>query len=215
MCVFANLAGFWPAVDRTQEEVWAVDDYEDQKRSTPIRWCDTADENNKTIHSLMQWHSIAPPPIDSRSGAGGTTAPYDGEITLEMMEIVFDILIRHSGEEQECICAIWGGFGNLDHLRGVTRIEGIGQQEHILFNASLGAVRDQWSIVLKHYLEPSGLTPQVIWPTSRDWYYTVPFEMHSSYFGGPDDMAAKIRDASALETYDVFPGDNIWKDDVN
>ena len=204
----------WEGVARTPEETMAVDDFEDRKRATPVRWCDVAKENDRQMDGQTAWRSIVPSPMkmsgyDTRRGYGGIAAPYEGEITLEMMEILFDILMRHSGGKQECICAFWEGFGTFDHVRGVRRLEGIGQGVHLLFKASLAAVRDQWALVLKHVSERSGLTPQAMWPTTRDWYYTIPFEMHSSYFGADPELAAEIRNAPGLETYDVFAGDKI------
>ena len=206
---------YWQAVSRTKQESWGVDDVENRKRSTPVRWRDIAEQNGKTVHRLMQWWSIAPPSIDVRSGNSGFSAPYDGELTLEMVETLFDILIRHSGEEQECICAFWEGFGIFDRFPASIRVEGIGQQGHILFNASLAAVRDQWCLVLQHAREPSGLTPQAVWPISCDWYYAVPFEMYSSYFGGAARIVAEILSEPSLETDKALPGDNLWQDEIN
>ena len=106
---------------------------------------------------------------------------------------------------------VLGRLRTLDHLRRArnTRVEGIGQQGYFLFNASLAAVRDQWWAALKHRWETVGLAPNALWPESQDWYYAVPFEHCSSYFGGPADLVADIRKAPGLETYEVFPDDNI------
>lgn len=206
----------WQEVVRTEEDILNVDDYDDRKRSTPVRWHDVARRAGKTIHREMQWWSIAPDSmIDTRTGRGGMSPPYEGEITLRMAECLFDILVRHSGEDEECICAFWEGFGILRNVPDNIRVEGIGQQGHVLFHASLGAVRDQWRLVLKYPRGLSGLTPQAVWPVSRDWYYAVPFEMHSSYFAGPAELIAEIRADTRLETMEALPGDSVWHDRLN
>ncbi len=184
----------------------AVHDDDYRKRSSPVRWREVAGENGRAVHRLMKWYSIDP----ARNGPSRFVPPEEGQITTEMVEILFDIFVRHSGEDQECICAVWDGFGNVDHLQDITtRVEGIGQQGHYLLSASLTAVRDQWLLVQRHAQFPYGLTPNAVWPVTKDWYYAVPFEMRSSYFGGSAVMADEIRDAPGLETYEVFPGDDI------
>lgn len=206
----------WQAVGRSEVERLSVDDYEDRKRSTPVRWREVAHHRSRAIHREMQWWDIAPDSmIDTRSGRGGLSPPYDGEITLDMAECLFDILVRHSGENEECICAFWEGFGILRNVPDSIRVRGIGQQEHVLFHASLGAVRDQWRLVLKYARESSGLTPQAVWPVTRDWYFAVPFEMQSSYLGGSAELIGEIRSEERLETLEALPGDNLLHDNVD
>jgi hypothetical protein len=208
---------FWPAIDPGDNKTWAdlAAGLVDHKKSTPVRWCDTAEKNGHIVHRLMQWHAITPP--IPKPGDAGISAPLEGDITVEMVEILFDVLIRHSGEDQECICAFWEGHGTHDHFKRArnTRVEGIGQQSYFLFNASLAAVRDQWWVALKHRWETGGLAPNALWPESQDWYYAVPFERSSSYFGGPAGLVTDIREAPGLETYEAFLDDNIWRDEIN
>ncbi len=206
----------WQEVVRTEEERLKVDDYEDRRRSTPVRWRDVARQADKTIHREMQWWAIAPHSmIDTRSGQGGLSPPYDGEITLDMADSLFDILVRYSGEDEECVCAFWEGFGILGDVPERIRVQGIGQQHHVLFHASLGAVRDQWCLVMKHAREPAGLTPQAVWPASRDWYLAVPFDLKSSYFGGSVELAEEIQSEDRLETIEALPGDSLSHDSIN
>lgn len=206
----------WQEVVRTEAERGKVDDYDDRRRSTPVRWRDVARQGGKIIHREMQWWSIAPHSmIDTRSGRGGFSPPYDGEITLGMAESLFDVLVRQSGEDEECICAFWEGFGILNDVPDRIRVQGIGQQHHVLFHGSLGAVRDQWCLVMRHAREPRGLTPQAVWPVSRDWYLAVPFDLNSSYFAGSLDMAAEMQSEDSLETIEALPGDSLWHDSIN
>jgi len=206
---------FWKEESRTELERGEVDDLENKKRSTAVPWKDVAELNGKIAHRSMQWWAIAPTSIDVRSGCSGYSAPHEGELTLEIIEPIFEILIEFGGEDQECICAIWEGYGNLDSLPKDTRIEGLGQQGYYLFNVTLGALRDQWRLVLKHAHESAGLTPQAIWPITKDWYYAIPFEMYSSYFGGPNAISEQILTLSGIESLTALPGDNLWIDEFN
>lgn len=164
----------------------------------------------------MQWGAIAPSSIvHTRGGQAGVSPPNDGEITLEMAQVLLNILVRNSGEEEVCICAFWEGFNLLGRVPDRIRVQGIGQQHHVLFSSSLGAVRDQWCLVLRHAREPRGLTPQAVWPVSRDWYLAVPFDLQSCYVGGSVRLTKEIRSADSLETFEAQTGDSLWHDGLN
>lgn len=207
----------WPALDPDDKAAWAelAAGRVDYRQATPVRWCDAAEESGREAHRLMQWYAIAP--SEQEPGTGGISAPLEYELTRDMVEILLDVLIRHSGRDQECICAFWEGYGRLDFLRqaGNTRIEGIGQQGYFLFNATLSAIRDQWWVALMHSHETGGLVPNALWPTSQDWYLAVPIGPTTPYFGGPFDLVSDIRRAPGLETYEAFLDDDIWHDPIN
>ena len=204
----------WQPVTRTAEQAASVDDYEEMKRATPDRWCDVAREQGKPVHREMQWGQVAPPPADTRKGEGGLTPPLEGETTPDILDGVFNVLIRHSGKDQACVCAFWEGFGKFDQTDAM-RIDGMGQGTHCLMSAQLEAIWTHWRGVLAESIDHSGYTPQAIWPTSEEWFFAVPFELHSSFFGGPNDMASEIGRSTLLETYEVFAGDTFLGQKTN
>lgn len=209
-------AWLWQEVDPEDSETFSkiASGWYGHENATPIRWDDVAKETETIAHGRMQWYSIAPPKVEP--GDAGVSYPIEYEITQEMVETLFSILCEHSGEDQECLCAFWQGYGIFDHLEraGNTKINGIGQQEYFLFNASLGQIRAQWASVLEGRFETSGLAPNALWPATRDWYYSVPIGPVTSYFGGPANLIEKLR-ASTLETYRAYLTDDIWNDDLN
>lgn len=208
----------WKGFEAGPEALRAFNDVNSRKElASPLSWQDATRATGRTPHKLMSWYAIAPESIDPRSGREGVTPPDDGQINLSILETLFGVFMRRSDLEQDCLCAFWEGFGGrTDRLEGLTaKVEGIGQQGHFLLSATLGSVKDQWELVLRHVWDPCGLTPNAVWPATVDWYYAVPFEMTSSYFGGPAGMADEILVADGLEAFEVSPGDDIWHDRVN
>lgn len=207
----------WPRLDRGDVEAFKAiaSGHYGLENASPVAWREVAAETGKTVHRLMQWHSIAPPPPEP--GEAGITAPVEYEITPEMLAALFDILIDHSGGEQECLCAFWDGYATQDDLKsaGNTRVEGLGQQAYFLFHASLLEVKEQWASVLERTWETSGLAPNAVWPTSQAWYYSVPIGPMTSYLGGPAELVEAIRSCAELESFDAFPSDDIWTDALN
>ena len=210
-------AWLWPQIDPLDTQAFRdiASGHYGLENATPVRWRDVASETGKTSHRLMQWYSIAPPPWEP--GEAGITAPIEYEITPEMVAALFDILIAHSGEQQECLCAFWDGYATHDdlHRAGNTRVQGLGQQSYFLFHASLKTVKEQWASVLEGTWETSGLAPNAVWPTSEVWYYSVPIGPRTSYLGGSAELVDEIHSCAELETFEALPSDDIWSDPLN
>ena len=75
------------------------------------------------------------------------------------------------------------------------------QGGHKLFNASLAKILEAWRRVLDW--DGGIITPQAIWPVSRDWFLAVPFEQINSFFGGSTASVGELLSSSSLEAIDV------------
>lgn len=210
------------SLDPDDEKAWSElrAGWIDSKNLTPVRWCDTAAANNRIAHRLMQWFDICSP-LTREPGLGGIDPPLDGELTKEMVVSLFETLIDYSGADQECLCGFWEGYRRFDSYRSTTKFESyIGQQNYLLFNSTLSKVRDGWLAALEHAsrhhsIETVGLAPNAVWPTTRAWYLSTPYNRQSSYFGGSVDITSSIFGAGNLETYEALPGDDIFNDDIS
>ncbi|MEE4190092.1 MAG: hypothetical protein V2I66_00855 [Halieaceae bacterium] len=207
----------WPEIDPQDAQAFAniASGQYGWEHATQVRWSQVASETGNTAHRLMQWYAIAPPPWEP--GEGGISAPIEYEITPQMVTALFDILIDFFGKQQECLCAFWEGYADQEELLAAknTRVSGLGQQSYFLFHAPLASVQAQWLAVLADRWETSGLAPNAVWPTSEEWYYSVPIGPHTSYLGGPAELVDAIRSCTELETYEAFPLDDIWRDPLN
>ena len=199
----------WPKGSQSRE-FSALTLEEQAERMVPARWSEVAEEFGHDAHEAMSWGSIAPP-VDYKNPKPGEVAPpLEGEGPLVVFDSVFEVLLSHIGSDQECICAIWEGFGNreLDAIvrAGATRIEGMAQQGHYLMSASLSTIREQWRSVLVNERESCGLVPQAVWPTTKEWFFAVPFEMHASFLGGTAAMTSELQAYEQIDAYPVRGG---------
>ena len=176
---------------------------------TPVRWKDQADKVGAQLTATARWHDFAssdtlsPDKFDEliATGNAGIIPPTEGELSRDMGEAIFTAVSAFSGEACECICAFWEGSGSLTNIDAPT-IDGMAQGEHKLFSATLAEVLKAWLSVL----DPKGcfaVTPQAIWPLSRDWFLAVPFEQTNSFFGGSTEFVGELLSSDALEALDV------------
>ena len=178
---------------------------------TPVRWKDQADKVGAELTATSLWGDFASSDvvyIDKfdeliATGNAGIIPPYEGELSRDIGAAIFTALSAFSGEACECICAFWEGFGSLT-LTNIDApvINGMAQGGHKLFSATLAEVLDAWLSVLDQET-CFAVTPQAIWPLSRDWFLAVPFEQTNSFFGGSAEFVGELLSSSALEALDV------------
>ena len=175
---------------------------------TPVRWQDQADKVEAQLTATSLWNDFASsdvPDLDELdafvvNGNGGIIPPDEGELSRDIVEAIFTAVSAFSGEACECICAFWEGFGDVSAIDAPV-INGMAQGEHRLFSATLAEVLKAWL----SELDPNSLavTPQAIWPLSRDWFLAVPFEQTNSFFGGSAEFVGELMSSDALEALDV------------
>lgn len=205
------------ALNPDDEEAWSAlrAGRIDTNKMTPVRWRDVATANNHACHRLMQWYQICP--YHARNpGPGGIDPPLDGMLTKEIVERLFELFTDYGRTDQEVLCGFWEGYNRPDLYQSKAKFESFyGQQNYLLFHTTLSKARSGWLAAYDHasnYLGfgADGLTPNAIWPSSCDWYLAVPYFQQSSYIGGPAELIQSISDSTTLETYEAFPGDDIW-----
>ena len=175
---------------------------------TPVRWQDQADKVGAQLTATSLWNDFASsdvPDLDELdafvvNGNGGIIPPDEGELSRDIVEAIFTAVSAFSGEACECICAFWEGFPDVSAIDAPV-IDGMAQGEHKLFSATLAEVLNAWH----SELDPNSLavTPQAIWPLSRDWFLAVPFEQTNSFFGGSAEFVGELLSSDALEALDV------------
>jgi hypothetical protein len=93
------------------------------------------------------------------------------------------------------------------HSVNAAQIFGMGQQEHFILSAPLGVIIEKWRSLLPD--EPvsassvCALSPQAIWPTTGKWFFAIPFDWNSSFFGGPVDLTVKLLSDVRIEAYEA------------
>ena len=197
--------GFRWSDDCLDEGLRRLDADAQRVRMLPVRWSEIAEEYGKDPATSRTWHDLVPELSVDEPRPGGIVPPREGELPLDVLDTVFDRLGHFSGADQECVCAIWEGFVNREirqlERSGAASIEGMGQQSHLLMSAPLHVVWEQWRSVIIHSDETLGLVPQAVWPTTREWFFAVPFEMHSSFLGGPMELMRQIQGSQCIDVY--------------
>ena len=196
------------AATTEQELAFRRGGWVDPSHLTPVRWQDQADKVGAQLTATSLWNDFASsdiPDLDELdafvvNGNGGIMPPDEGELSRDIGEAIFTAVSAFSGEACECICAFWEGFGVVSAIDAPV-IDSMAQGEHRLFSANLAEVLKAWL----SELDPNSLavTPQAIWPLSRDWFLAVPFEQTNSFFGGSTEFVGELLSSSALEALDV------------
>lgn len=209
----------WSAesLDRADENAWAElrAGWREAEDLVPVRWADVAAKTKCETHRLMQWSDIGPPTI-REPGTAGFDPPLEGELTADMVEALFELLTEFSGENQEVLCGFWEGSTPFDTSHARVRFESFtGDQSYVVFNTTLAGVRYGWLAAIEysrcnHGIGTDGLAPNAVWPTSREWYVAVDFNLRSTYVGGPARLIDSICEEVDLETYEVLPGDRVF-----
>jgi len=178
---------------------------------TPVRWSTVAAARGHSIGPRTCFHDLTPHTELDSAQPGDYFAPLEETPTGAMIDAVGKAVLSFSGAGQECLVAVWSGFGSheIDLLRdrNAAMITGMGQQEHFLLSADLATVIDTWRSLLPD--EPvsassvASRSPQAIWPTTREWFYAVPFDWHSSFFAGPESLATALLSDDRIESYPV------------
>ena len=207
------------AIDKDDDQAWTNlrAGFTNAERKEPIEWAAVAQLLGKIPHRLMQWHEICD--LSRDPGTKGIDSPFEGELSEDQVDAILSIFL--SDGDQVCYCGFWEGWGNMKRYRSFPKYESVsGTQSYILFRSSLSRLRDYWLNTLElakldQFGETAGWVPNAIWPASEDWYFALPYNHPSSYFGGPSSMTAELDAAAMLECYDAFLDDDVWSGDIN
>lgn len=178
---------------------------------TPVPWATVAAARGHSIGPYTSFLDLAPHTQMQSAQPGDYLAPLEETPTGAMIDAVGDAVLSFTGASQECLVAVWSGYGSpeIDQLHDLKAgmITGMGQQEHFLLSADLATVISTWRSLLPD--EPvsassvASRSPQAIWPATRDWFYAVPFDWNSSFFAGPASLATTLLNDGRIESYPV------------
>ncbi|MEE4109960.1 MAG: hypothetical protein V2I24_11455 [Halieaceae bacterium] len=178
---------------------------------TPVPWATVAAARGHAIGLHTCFHDLTPHTEMQSAQPGDYLGPLEETPTGAMIDAVGEAVLSFSGAGQECLVAVWSGFGSREidqlHARKAAMITGMGQQEHFLLSADVATVIGTWrSLLPDQPVSASSVasrSPQAIWPATREWFYAVPFDWHSSFFAGPASLATTLLKDERIESYPV------------
>lgn len=171
-----------------------------------VSWAEIAQLLGQPLRATMNW------PDEESCRANGIPQnlyrPREGIVTDSILDLVLEVANSSEELQNECNIAIWQGFGTDEvcklRKQGATLINGMAQQGHYILRGNLVEIVESWKRLIASAQSCGyGLTPQAIWPLSREWFYAVPFEMESSFFGGSLEAVNKLVKAPELEAFDL------------
>lgn len=180
----------------------------------PVRWSEVAAEQGHALDEYTKYSDLVPQIAPKAAQPGDVRGPLEGTPTGVMIDSIGDAVLSYSGEHQECIVAIWSGFGTSEikalESANVTKMAGMGQQEHFVLSAPLGNVIRKWRSLLPAVpvseSSVASFSPQAIWPTTEDWFYAVPFDWNSTFFGGPTTLTERLLSDHRIESHPTSIG---------
>ena len=192
-------------------------------------WAAVWEATGRTAPPLMQGEAIS----GTRHTRRTTTMQWKGEVpevgTLEpsALAAVLDVLERWTPQGQDCVMALWEGFGWVDG-RGAglygdpvplpaafppevldgPRLQ-LPQREYLLFTGPLQSARHLGQrtpeVVRQHW--PYGWlwqqSPNLLWPSDRSWCLATEIDLDSTLIGGPADLVDALVATTTLEAHPV------------
>ena len=159
----------------------------------------------------------------------------EGSIEPRAAAHLFAELDRFTQPDDECLCGIWVGFRTklkpmtcaflaplpdkhwpsrlLEYLRGTERLRArrITEQQdgYWLYKARFGDLRE-WLLNPTGVGEPSGYTPNILWPRHRAWMLSVPYNQSTLFLGGSRSLVESVLNARDLDAVRTSPSEKRW-----
>lgn len=186
------------------------------------RWAHVAEVTGRQVHPAVQWHTLvgAPSPHAHGSDLWQDGEPEQGNLALEPLLALCEVLARHTTTPEDCSFALWEGWGQLHGARtrlgpdggvalepllspdelAVPRLRLPGR-ENLLFQGPLSAMRE-----LVQYDGPEvwwTQSPALFWPADRSWCVATEIDLDSTLVGAGTDAVADVLGSPGLEALPI------------
>lgn len=162
----------------------------------PVRWAHVAEANGATVHSVMEWGSIA--------GSWRTTdqpwlwqrAPSQGSLPAQTTRDLADILRRFTQTPGNCFYAHWEGSGYVDAPSNCGRLPMPGRGM-IVFSGSLELADTRFGADKRF---PVGMSAHLWWPEDHAWCVATDIDLMTTYLGASEECVAAVLASDELES---------------
>jgi hypothetical protein len=154
-----------------------------ESADSEVRWSEVAAANGKVAHPAMEWASITG---HWRYHWGNGTQPglwdyqpEEGSMSeCQVVELAV-VLADHTQTPDDCLFAIWEGFGDLpEQLESMPKLQ-MPQRKMVLFRGPLSAAGLSFGEI-----RWGSRSPSLWWPADRAWCVGTDVDLRSSYVGG-------------------------------
>jgi hypothetical protein len=161
-----------------------------------VRWADVAAANGTVAHPLMEWGGITGS-LDFYEDADQSPlwegAPARGHLPEQVAGPLAEVLARHTGTPQDCLFAVWDGFGYISAPQ--PRLT-VGARDFWLVRGPVGLAAANMAV------EPWDQSASLWWPADRAWCVATDVELVCTYVVG---SAACIADVLADPRLEAVP----------
>lgn len=191
-------------------------------------WAQVGAVTGRRVHPTAQWHSLIGAPSPDRQGSElwDDGEPEQGNLPLEALLALCDVLARHTATPQDCYFAVWEGWGEL-HGSGARwgsddgwsplpallspeelatpRLQLPGR-DYYLFRGPLSAMRH-----LAHVDDPDvwwSQSPALFWPADRSWFMVTEVDFDSTIVAASASAAHEVIGSPDLEALTIGHNDS-------
>lgn len=218
---------------------------QDDEEIAPTTWATVCEATGRAAHARMQWEAIS----GTRHFRRTTTKDWDGNepeqgnLQPVTLAAVLDVLERWTTANQECVMALWDGFGWVggqgaglygsagsstmppaypSEVLDGPRLQ-LPAREYLLFTGPLRTAQ------LLGHRTPDELreqwpydwlwrqSPNLLWPGDRTWCLATEIDFDSTLVGGPGELVEALVSDPRLEAYSIEPDSDLglYGDRVN
>lgn len=218
--------------------------HEDEGQAT---WAQVCEATGRTAHPLMQWEAISGTRRTRRTNTKEWQGdePEQGNLQPSALAAVLDVLQRWTAADQQCVMAVWDGFGwvggkgaafyGLGDVAAVQTppaypeevLDGprlqLPGRDYLVFTGSLRSAQLLGQRTPEDSRQAWGQdwlwrqSPNLLWPLDRSWCLASEIDVDSTLVGGPEPLIEGLIADPRLESYPVPPdGDlSLHGDPVN
>ena len=169
-----------------------------------VQWSEVAAANGRAVHAAMEWASITG---SWRYHWGDGTqpglwdrAPEEGSLSWRQFADLVRVLARHTSEPDDCLFAVWEGFGDLpDQVINAPKLR-MPNRNMVLFRGPLSSATASFDPDGHRYRSPS-----LCWPADHAWCVGTDVDLRSSCIGASTACIDDLIDDPALEVMRVTP----------
>lgn len=187
----------------------------------PMRWGSVARTTGRRMHSLAQWHALIgasdPDDLSDSNWSGGH--PDRGALPQQVWKALSRILAREMHPSDECLCALWTGWGALSvWLAQLAAGSPEAAEEWGLPWLSLPPFAGRDYLLLSSKLRnvervkeigPVERLPSIIWPERRSWFLVTDIDFDSTLVGGDEVLIREIVCGNEIEAWQVNSEDSL------